>query len=72
MTHQTNFTLGTDARNHIVRCSCGWAFSGTYIAIRDRANIHRYAFKDEYRKWNDPQRRTEMPPSFARTEARAA
>jgi hypothetical protein len=62
MEHITQNTKGTDARNHLSKCACGWSVSGTYLGVRARATVHRIVFKDEHRLWNDPKRRTEMPP----------
>lgn len=59
--HELRYEKGTDARNHIVRCSCGWAFSSAYHDTRNRGDLHMRAFKDEDRRWNDKRRQTEMP-----------
>jgi acetone carboxylase gamma subunit len=59
--HETTFICGTDTRNYIVRCSCGYAFSGTCRAVEERASTHRTAFMFEERRWNDPRRTTYMP-----------
>jgi len=39
--HLTTYEPGTDARNHIARCSCGWAYSGTHLEVRRQAVLHR-------------------------------
>jgi hypothetical protein len=61
MNHRMQFKEGSDARNHVVGCECGWRYSGTYRAIRDRAMTHSAVFMDEDRAWNDPRRRAQMP-----------
>ena len=63
MDHKIVFAKGSDARNYVATCECGWAYSGTYRAVRERAEVHKICFEFEDRKWNDPRRRTEMPPS---------
>lgn len=65
MTHQLKYQDGTDARDYTVKCSCGWAYSGTWITIRKRAPVHSLLFRDEDRKWNDPRRQAHMPGAFA-------
>lgn len=62
--HELRYENGTDARNHVVRCSCGWAFSSTYHDTRKRGNLHTHVFHDEDRKWNDPRRQILMPPTL--------
>lgn len=59
--HSLTFHTGTDANNHVVRCACGWSFSSTYHAVRDRGQTHALAFKFEDRTWNDPRRQRVMP-----------
>lgn len=54
MKHATTFTKGTDARNHVIRCSCGWAYSSTFVACRERADGH--AEENNYLRWTDPRR----------------
>ena len=34
--HQVKYEDGGDARNHIVKCTCGWAYSGTWKTVRER------------------------------------
>ncbi len=65
MEHKCTFTKGTDARNHIARCECGWSFSGTYLAIRARARLHGQVFFDETRSWRDSRREALMPATAA-------
>lgn len=65
MNHQIKCAPGTDPRNHIVTCECGWKYSGTYKGVRERGDLHTKVFAFEDRRWNDPRRHTEMP-SFAR------
>lgn len=67
MNHKCEFVKGTDARNHIAKCECGWEFSGTYRSVHDRAQTHSVAFADEDRGWNDLRRRTMMPMNFGIT-----
>ena len=54
---------GRDCRNNVIRCSCGWAYSGTYRDVEHRGATHVDVFErnDERRKWNDPRRATAMP-----------
>lgn len=59
--HATRYQEGTDARNHIMRCSCGFSCSGTYKAIGERAKLHREVFKFEWAAWNSPERKASMP-----------
>lgn len=59
--HQSTFTRGSDARNHIARCQCGWGCSGTYNSVRTRAEIHRVTFGYENHAWTHPQRKAVMP-----------
>lgn len=54
MKHATTFTKGTDARNHVVRCSCGWAYSSTFLACRERTVDH--VSENNYLRWTDPRR----------------
>jgi hypothetical protein len=61
MPHQLKYDEGTDARNHTVKCSCGWGFAGTYKAVRERGPIHCAIFRNEQRAWNDPERQMMMP-----------
>lgn len=61
MPHQLKYTEGSDARNHIVKCSCDWSFSGTYKAVRERGPIHCTVFRSEDHAWNDPLRQMMMP-----------
>lgn len=64
--HELTFNAGTNARNHVVRCTCGWAYSNTYLAVRERGGMHRVLFADEDRRWNDPKRYAEMAWSSQR------
>lgn len=59
--HKLCYIEGTDARNHIVKCGCGWSFSSTHNAVRERGRFHVAAFDNELRAWSDPQRKTMMP-----------
>lgn len=61
--HDLSYQEGTDARNHVAKCSCGWAGSETYLGVRDRGNLHKIVFADEDRLWRDPRRQTVMPPA---------
>jgi hypothetical protein len=63
MEHTLEFQDGTDPRNHIVKCSCGWSFSSTYKGVRDRGLIHQQVFAKEEHRWDDPLRKTVMPPA---------
>ena len=63
MEHTLEFIAGTDPRNHVVKCSCGWAFSSTYKGVRERGQTHQEVFAEEERKFNDPLRKTVMPPA---------
>ena len=55
--HKTNFEEGTDARNNIVRCECGWAYSGTYHEVHTRALSHQA--RNNTLRWDDPMRKLE-------------
>lgn len=59
--HRLRFKPGTDPRNHIVRCDCGWSYSNTHNAVRSRGLTHAQTFKDETRDWDDKKRTTVMP-----------
>ena len=60
---------GRDSRNIIVRCSCGWAYSGMLFTCEQRGLIHTGAFRRELREWTDPDRRAVMPGhSYGRVE----
>ncbi len=57
MNHTVNFRPGTDPRNHIAVCACGWKYSDTYRRIREVADGHR--IEANYLAWHDPRRLTE-------------
>ena len=57
----TQHTTDPHPRNHIVRCTCGWASSGTWKAVHERGPIHLIVFRHETRAWNDPDRTQAMP-----------
>jgi hypothetical protein len=59
--HQLRHKPGTDARNHIVRCSYGWAYSSTFLAVRARGSVHQEVFATELDRWDNPRRQTQMP-----------
>lgn len=59
--HTVKFKRGSDPRNHIARCNCGYGYAGTYRAVRERADIHRTVFAHEYHPWNDRGRAAIMP-----------
>jgi len=52
---------GRDPGNCGVRCSCGWAYSSSYLSVRGRAVQHHLAFRRERLRWNDPERKANMP-----------
>lgn len=52
--HDLTYIKGTDARNHIVKCSCGFAASDTYLSVRKRGQYH-IEQKNPLR-WDDPRR----------------
>ena len=62
--HQVKYEDGEDARNHIVKCTCGWAYSGTWKTVRERGPVHMRVFRDEDKRWNDPRRVTHMPGAY--------
>ncbi len=55
------YEAGRDCRNHLVTCSCGYKYSGTFNEVERRGEIHIEKFHQEYRAWNDPRRSTDMP-----------
>ena len=61
--HNLTYTqhVPENPRNHIVRCQCGWASSGTFKAVHERGPIHLAVFKNETRAWSDPDRTQAMP-----------
>jgi len=59
--HNLCYKHGIDARNHVGQCSCGFACSGTYRAVRERGGLHAQEFRFEWNKWNDPNRGAIMP-----------
>ena len=61
MDHITSHRKGSDPRNHVGRCTCGYAYSGTFKAVSERMAVHKSEFTDEHRAWNDPRRLTQMP-----------
>ena len=54
MTHSLSFLPGDHPRNHVVRCSCGWAYSSTYKDIRLRGKEH--VSEDNQFDWHDERR----------------
>ena len=52
--HELSYTKGTDARNHIVKCSCSFSASDTYLGIRKRGQFH--AQQANPLRWDDPDR----------------
>lgn len=68
--HDLIMTKGTDARNHVVRCTCGWAASDTFKDIRKRGEFHLR--QDNPLAWNDPARQfqsaKEFPPFIKKME----
>ena len=62
--HKLRFYPGTDARDHTVHCKCGWGFSGTYLAVRERGSGHLTALEGEDYRWNDARRILSMPMKF--------
>jgi hypothetical protein len=52
-----------DPRNHLVICTCGYRYSGTFRDVNQRGANHVEIFNrnDERRDWNDPKRSTNMP-----------
>lgn len=63
---------GRDAGNIVVRCTCGWAHSGSLFAVEERGESHLTAFRRELRRWNDPERKTSMPPAQGRWAEQAS
>ena len=61
--HPLRFKAGSDARNHIVSCECGWAYSGTYRGVRKRGAVHVEVFGREFAPWTAKWRQTAMPPN---------
>ena len=59
--HKVKFESGTNARNHVVRCKCGYAYSNTSLAVRARGLVHLQVFEGEIHRWNDPRRTANMP-----------
>jgi hypothetical protein len=70
--HYVKYLTGTDANNHIVRCECGWSFVSTYLATRQRANVHRIMFAHEELRWDNPLRRAVMPHNTSTIARHAA
>ena len=60
MKHTLTYTEGTDARNHVARCSCGWAYGSTYNDCRSKGFSHVDNNSRLY--WNDPRRQFESKP----------
>lgn len=52
--HDIGYVKGTDPRNHIVKCSCGFSASDTYLAVRKRGQFHKE--QDNPLAWDDPGR----------------
>lgn len=59
--HKLRYTTGSDPRNYVVRCKCGWSYSGTYRAVHKRGPMHVEIFANEPLRWNDKGRQAEMP-----------
>jgi hypothetical protein len=68
MNHVVTLMPGTDARNWVARCTCGWGHSNTFVATNQRSVVHEDTFANYGRMWNDPYRMREMPPAFAETQ----
>ena len=62
--HNLNHIKGTDARNHIVRCACGWAYSSTLLECRQMA--HNHLLENNEYKWNDPRRYAQKESPFSK------
>lgn len=60
ISHELTHIKGTDARNHVVRCTCGWAYSSTHLDCKSRALNHVIEYN--VRRWDDP-RRYDMRPA---------
>ena len=60
LTHDTGkdddnrYFKGRDARNHVVRCTCGWAYSSTHLDCKSHGLDHVVEFNP--RRWDDPKR----------------
>lgn len=70
--HKVAYIEGTDARNHIAKCECGWAASGTYRDVRHRGSFH--ADQDNSLEWRDPRRAAQSDkryPIYAGWHARS-
>lgn len=64
MEHKITTRKGTDARNHVAKCACGWAYCNTRKRVLDRISDHMRAFEHEPRAWNDPLRAAVMPMAY--------
>ena len=62
MSHFATMDEGQDVNSFVGRCSCGYRFSSTWKATRQRMITHKSFFVGEHRAWNDPDRRAHMPP----------
>lgn len=60
--HKLRYHQGTDARNYVVRCNCGWAASGTWRGVHDRGRVH--FLQDNPLTWNDPARKYQSDREF--------
>jgi hypothetical protein len=52
--HKVSYQKGTDARNYIAKCVCGWLGSGTYRDAKSRGEFH--LAQDNPLAWHDPMR----------------
>ena len=55
MEHNLIYQKGTHPRNHVVRCSCGWASADTHNLVRKRGEYHKN--QSNPLAWNDPGRK---------------
>ena len=62
MSHFATVDEGIDVNSYLGSCSCGYRFSSTWKATRQRMITHKIFFVGEHRAWNDPDRRALMPP----------
>lgn len=60
LTHDTGkdkndrYLTTRNARNHIVRCTCGWAYSSTHLECRALGLVHVIEYNP--RRWDDQKR----------------
>jgi hypothetical protein len=62
MIHKLTFEKGTNPRNHIVRCSCGWAYASTHHDVTEIGYEHQR--KNNPLTWLDPKRKFQREESF--------